>query len=280
MYKKFLDPTTDITFKKIFGDKAKTDILIDFLNTILCRAPGTKINKIIIVDPVNHPEVISSKLSIVDIKCRDEAGQTYIVEMQVVNESGYLNRAQYYTCLEVSRQLDKGERYRKLKPVILVAVSNFDLFENNRYLNHYLLLNTETYENDLKLVEFHFIELSKFNKKLEEVNSIVDQWAYFLKHASEVYEVPKELKDNESITKAFRVLEQTNFTRQELEEYDKSIDEYRLELGRTTERQDFFEEGQLAKAIDIAKELLSENMSVEKISKITGLPVENIKNLK
>lgn len=281
MYKKFLDPTTDITFKKIFGNKTKTDILIDFLNTVLDRKPGHKITQITFTDPNNHPELIGSKLSIVDIKCVDESGNTYIIEMQVINEANYLDRAQYYAGLEVSRQLERGDAYKKLKPVILIAISNFNLFDNKDYLNHYLILNTKTYKNDLKLLEFHFIELTKFNKKLNELNTVIDQWAYFLKHASEVYDIPKELQDNEAITKAFKVLEQTNFSRAELEAYDKSVDIYRLELGRATEKQDFFEKGVHEKATEIAKKLLNRGtMSLDDISDATGLPIEKLKKLK
>ena len=83
MYRKFLDPTTDLTFKKIFGNQQKTEILIAFLNAILDRKEGNLITKIIIIDPNNHPETIISKQTIVDIKCEDQKGITYIIEMQV-----------------------------------------------------------------------------------------------------------------------------------------------------------------------------------------------------
>lgn len=282
---RFLDPTTDLTFKKIFGDKTKKDILIAFLNDVIDRKKGERIRDIIMVDPNNHPEAPSAKYSIVDIKCVDERGITYIVEMQVINQVEFLDRAQYYASVEVARQLGKSDRYTKLTPVIFVGVANFVLFENDRYISHHKLLDTETYENKLRLTEYHFLELSKFKKTIDELDSIIDQWAYFLKNASKVDEIPALLQENKEIMRAFEVLKTTNFSRSELASYDKLIDAYRLERSRM---ENSFAEGmekgeklgEEKKSIEIAQKLLQEKMPLVKISSITGLSIANLKKIK
>ncbi len=292
MYRKFLDPTTDITFKKVFGDKRKKDILIDFLNTITQRHNDKRIVDITMVDPNNHPEVISSKLSIVDIKCVDEEGNAYIVEMQVINQAGYLERCQYYTCLEVARQLDRKDLYKKLTPVIFIGIANFILFDNPSYLNHHLILNTHTKKNELTLMEFHFLELEKFTKDLSALDSVIDQWTYFLKNAETLDEIPDELKENEAIVRAFEVLEQAHFTRAELAQYDALIDQYRVEIGRKEAAleeglkkglekglEQGLEKGRYEKSLEIAKNLLHHGMDIKEVSKATGLSIEILKKL-
>lgn len=68
----FLDPTSDIAFKKLFGDKERKNILIDFLNSVLGRVEGEKIVDVTIGDPHNYPKIRGAKFSIVDISCVDQ----------------------------------------------------------------------------------------------------------------------------------------------------------------------------------------------------------------
>ena len=126
-------------------------------------------------------------------------------------------------------------------------------------------------------MEFHFLELKKFTKELDEVKSIIDQWAYFLKHADEVDEIPYPLSDNKEIVRAFEVLEQAKFTRPELDIYFALVDQYRTEVGR---REAALEEGEYKKSLEIAQNCLKRGMNIEEIGVITGLPVETIKKLK
>ena len=79
----FLDPTSDMAFKKLFGSIAHKALLIDFLNAVLQREPGDKIVDVIFNDPYNIRETLLSKLSIVDVRCTDEKNNQYIIEVQV-----------------------------------------------------------------------------------------------------------------------------------------------------------------------------------------------------
>ena len=259
--------------------------MIAFLNTITAREKGKKIADVTMVDTNNHPETNTAKYSIVDIKCVDERGVVFIVEMQVINQPDFLDRCQFYASKEVVHQLDKGDRYQKLNPVILVGIANFTLFDNQRYLSHHYVLDIDSHQNELDLMQYHFLELSKFNKTLEQLDSVVDQWAYFLKHASEFDEIPSELKKNNEIAHAFEVLETANFNRAELATYDKQVDALRLEVARTEEAKkeghaEGREEGRAEERIELAKKLLKRGDTIEEISDLTGLSVEVIKILK
>src|SRR6185436_7530469 len=124
----FLDPRTDIAFKKLFGDMNHRPVLISFLNAVLNRSEGEKIVDVVISDPQNRADTPSAKFSIVDVRCTDQNNHHYIVEMQVSTQKDYGVRAQYYSSYALSRQLVKGDDYERLVPVIFVGVLDFTLF--------------------------------------------------------------------------------------------------------------------------------------------------------
>ena len=304
----FLDPKTDVAFKKLFGDSAYKNVVISFLNSILNRKGKETIVDVTMNDPYNHPETVvtdatknvatdvteerkSSKSSIVDIKCTDQAKNRYIIEMQVVRQSDYLERAQYYSSVALSRQLKSTEPFGKLDPVIFVGVLDFTFFSNPNYVTHHILLDQETHEHVLKHLTFHFIELKKFNKELQELTNLTDQWIYFLKNAHSMETIPNSLKDPD-INDAFHILNKSTWPPEQLELYDRDLDAIRSEPGK---REAAKEEGrEIGKAegieigkvegeknaqIKIAKQLL-DILDVETVAKKTGLDVEIVKKLK
>lgn len=270
----FLNPTSDIAFKKLFGNAEHKNVVMSFLNNILGRAEGEKIVDVTFGDTHNHPKIIGSKASIVDVKCFDQKGIHYIIEMQVATEYDYTDRALYYSSIAISGQLQKKDIYEKLMPVIFVGILNFNLFETPRCISHHFITDSETKEHTIKGLEFHFIELKKFNKKKEEelVNEL-EKWIYFLKEASGLEEVPKALKQSPAITEAFDILKRGNWSRQELaadEDYWK---------GRWSERSQL-KTAKIEEKRDIAKSLLQENVSLEIIARTTGLSIDEIKIIK
>src|SRR5207244_1248035 len=91
---KFLDPTTDIAFKKLFGDREKPELTISFLNSVLERKEGELITEVTINDNANIPDTLDKKISFVDINCTDQTGKRYIIEVQVVDEKNFIERSQ------------------------------------------------------------------------------------------------------------------------------------------------------------------------------------------
>src|SRR5437016_1401587 len=76
---RYLDPTNDVAFKKVFGDKSR---LRDFLNAILRLPEGFKIKELDFIPTEEVPDLGQGKRSIFDLKCKDESGNVYVVEMQ------------------------------------------------------------------------------------------------------------------------------------------------------------------------------------------------------
>jgi predicted transposase/invertase (TIGR01784 family) len=269
-----MDPKTDIGFKKLFGDNKRKNILISFLNSVLERKEGEQIVAVDIMDPNNNRDTYHDKFSIIDIRCKDQAQKTYIIEMQKLDKKDFLERSQYYAALTYSRQIKDGEKYHLLTPVIFVGVLDFNLFNSPELISHHLIMNSQTHEHALNHLEFHFLELPKFDKKVEELDGLVDKWIYILKNAPKLNIIPQELKNPEVIEEAMESLERGTWTDTELYNYDKYWDAIRNEasaLETATDRT----------KTDIAKKMLQQlNVDIKTIAQITGLSVKELEELK
>ncbi|MBX9830875.1 Rpn family recombination-promoting nuclease/putative transposase [Candidatus Babeliales bacterium] len=277
----FLDPTIDIAFKKLFGDQAKQEILISFLNSVLGCKEGEKIVSVVITDPYNTPDTPWLKTSIVDIRCIDQRGRNYIVELQVENQDDYPERSQYYAALAMARQLKIGGKYGSVMPVIFIGILDFDLFENDSdYLTHHKILNTKTHAHSLRHLEFHFIELKKFNKSLDQLDNVIDKWIFLLKNASTLTNVPKQLTIPAVLKEAMEVLEQGSMSQEELTAYDRFIDARRVaESVKETNIKEGMQKGREETQCDMVLKMLSK-LSIDQVADITGLSIDAVEKIK
>ena len=76
-----ISPTVDCVYKAILGAEENMNLLIDFVNGVL--SPQFPISDVEILNPYNEREFYSDKLTIVDVKVKDEKGTTYQVEIQL-----------------------------------------------------------------------------------------------------------------------------------------------------------------------------------------------------
>jgi predicted transposase/invertase (TIGR01784 family) len=76
------------------------------------------------------PEIPLLKHSIVDVRCRDENGRQFIVEMQMLWTDSFKTRVLFNASKAYVRQLDKGSEYRQLQPVYALSLVN-EIFEHD-----------------------------------------------------------------------------------------------------------------------------------------------------
>jgi len=217
---RFADPKSDIAFKKLFGDERHKDILIGFLNAILDLRDDHVIEDITLLNPYQAPKISLLKETNVDVKARTKGGVTFIVEMQVERQDYFAKRALYYTAKAYVGQIKRAGSYPTLNQVIFIGILNFKLFDSPAYLSRHLILNTQTYQQDIKDLEFNFIELPKFTKRETELETIIEKWVYFFQYAEDLTMIPKPLAESRELTEAFEVLEQFRWTEEELEYYE------------------------------------------------------------
>lgn len=274
---KFANPKTDFTFKRLFGNEHRKNLTIDFLNNLLERKQGNLITHITFCDNANIPTAETEKVTYLDISCIDQLQHNFIIEMQVAKEAAFLQRSQYYAAFALSNQLKKGDLYNKLKPVIFVGIMNNILFsKNKKAVSHHLICDMDTQEQSLKHLEFHYVELNNFNKKVDKLESNIDKWLYFLKKADSLETIPQQFASSIEFKEAFHVLEQSLWTAAEKKAYLKSLDainrDFRLQEG-------MIEEGEQKKAEAVAINLLKMGISPEIIAQGTELSIEQINDI-
>ena len=103
---RFINPFTDVGFKRIFGQEINKDLLIDFLNGLL---EGEKhIVDIRFLDKEVLPAFAQDRGVIYDVYCTNESGEQFIVEMQNRPQVNFRERALYYLSRAVARQGERG----------------------------------------------------------------------------------------------------------------------------------------------------------------------------
>ena len=278
---KFADPTNDIAFKKIFGDRNKKEILISFLNAILDFEGRQTITNIIIVNPYQVPKIEQLKETILDIKATNQAGENFIVEMQKKDLGDFTKRTLYYTSKAYVEQLNKGDKYSKLRKVYFIGLVKFNIFSSKNHISRHLILNKETLSQDFDDFEFTFLELKKFNKSLDQLETLLDKWVYFLKYAEKLDFIPKELEDVSEIEEAFQIAIQHKWDKEELEVYDYiGLKEYDEIHAIETAIKKGIKKGIKSNSIDIAIKMLKNKMDINVVMEITNLSQKEIEDLK
>ena len=277
MTTRYLNPKNDLAFAKVFGTEKHKEIPIDFLNAALCLEGEDTIIDLEFLNLRQTPEIDARKESLVDMLVKDQRGTRYIVEMQVAKVEGFEKRAQYYAAKTYCAHFNEGGKYYNLKKVIFLAITNYVMFPNKEgYKSDHVILDNKTYEQDLKDFSFTFVELPKFTKKLEELQTIEDQWYYFLKHADENSNIAEIQSRHPEIKQAYEILNRYSWTEGELQSYEKSIMNTADAMGRIDAARN---DARREERLEIAKKLLENEMPIDQVIQITGAAEKEIKNL-
>ena len=306
----FINPKIDFAFKKIFGSEDSKDILISFLNALIYEARPV-IQDLEILDPYLAPKIRGIKDTYLDIKAKiidSETGeeQTVIIEMQVLNIQGFEKRILYNAAKSYSIQLKKGQGYELLNPVIALTITDFVMFADLPNVTSRFVLKEKEFLIDYLIhdIELIFVELPKFKKGLEDLETIIDKWLFFLNNARKLEDIPATMDNIPEIKKAFYMANQANLSDEELDAQEKSEffiqDQYgavtravkqaskeSLEKGRQEGRQEGLAEwlaeglaeGLQQKAYEIAKKMLGV-LDDQAIADMTGLTLEELQALR
>ncbi|MES2946161.1 MAG: Rpn family recombination-promoting nuclease/putative transposase [Pseudomonadota bacterium] len=287
MTSRYLDPKIDLAFKRVFGEHA--NLLKSFLNALLPLPDDGLIESLEYLAAEQAPEIPGLlKNSIVDVKCKDSQGRTFIVEMQMLWTPSFENRIVFGASQAYVKQLKAGHRYAELQPVYALALLN-DVFDRitPEYYHHYKIVNTTNPEETLKGLEFVFIELPKFKPENSAARKMQVLWLRFL---SEVGQDNRELDakmkadaaTEADIADALELVEVAAFTEEELNWYQASMDRVRVEWAYREDAEAVGEARGLAKGkaegiaegqAQLVRTMSAKGMQAEQISQMTQLPV-------
>lgn len=285
---RFLDPKNDFAFKKLFGTEKNKNLLINFLNGVLDVA--SPVRDVVFLKPAQDPDVASKKQSIVDVLCQDQRGAQYIVEMQVAHSDAFIKRAQFYAAKAYGAQLQVGDHYETLKPVIFLAITDFIMFpDKEEYKSDHVILDKDTYERDLKDFSFTFIELPKFHKQINELANSEDKWLYFFKHAPNGdAENLIKLAEDAIIAQAYTVLNRCFWSDGEIAAYEqelkndldaRAIMDYAVKTSRAEGRAEGIAQGRLEEKRSLVKAMIAKGLDFSMIAGILGMPIQDIESI-
>ena len=236
-----------------------------------------------------------------DVLCRTEDGKTFLVEMQRGYQKHFFERALFYTSFPIMKQGKKAlaEEARGNRPwdfsldgVFFLGILNFKYEDDEMTEHRYRLMEATSKKLMTDKLEFVFVEVEKFDKGEDELETDLDKWLYLLKNMSNLLERPERLRDR-IFTKLFDVAELAQLDDEDRIKYIKAMNTERdtynqIEYARETGREEGHKvgkeegraEGAKQKSFDIAKRMLEKGIDIETISELTGLTAEEVSMLK
>ena len=206
---RYLNPKADLTFKKVFGEHP--DLIISFLNALLpFEKPEEEITQVEYLNPEMVPQTPFHKDSIVDVRCKDQSGRQFIVEMQMMWTSAYKQRVLFNASKAYVSQLDKGKDYELLQPVYSLNLVNDTFSDSKGYYHDFRIVEETETREVIEGLRFIFIELPKFTPDNYQGKKMQVLWLRYLTEINEkTREAPEELMENPEIKKAVTQLEES-----------------------------------------------------------------------
>ena len=154
------------------------------------------------------------------------------------------------------------------------------------------LCDTATHKVFYDKLEYIYVEIAKFDKTLEELDTLYEKWLYALKNLYKLSQRPKELCDK-VFDRLFEEAEIARFSPLEMREYEASKKAYRdiKNSVDTAKRQGIAEgmekgmkqgmkQGMEQRSLEIARKMLAKGMDAASVMEITGLSAEQMQQLK
>jgi predicted transposase/invertase (TIGR01784 family) len=286
--KELLKPKYDVVFQSLFSDKNRKET-----GYLISAILGQKIEVIEVRTEVSEfRELSDEKIGRLDLVAKTASDELVHIEIQLVDYKNTIPRLLYSQNQKIAKQLKRGDRYKDLKRTITIGLINYELKELEDIEEMHTIWNFREQEHKEKVLtylqELHIIEMPKAEKEYKRnPGNKLAQWIMFILNPNgmEVMSIMSEneeiketsdklegISENEHLRKKMEMLE-----RWELEEQwnRHSIQEYGKQLGKA--------EGEAIGAqnqkVEIAKQMLKENLEIDLIAKVTGLTKEEIEAL-
>ena len=300
---------SDLFARYLLGKNGNEDLLENLVNATLSDFNFEEVKDLEIIDPFNLSENIDLKESIIDVKAKTKDNKTVIIEFQLCGNKNFVDRIFYYISKNIVNELHEGEDYQEVQKIISINLLDFNLDFGDEGKPHrcFKLIDTENQNISLDYIQMHLIEVQRFidileNSTIEELkNNKLLTWMKFFT-SNNLENIEKELKEANPIkTKAIEeykrftsddklmwayaardafLVGQKMMLSREREEgikegIEKGIKEGKLE-GLKEGKLEGLKEGQ----ISMAKAMKNKNMDINLISEITGLSIEEVRNLR
>ena len=287
---RYINPLIDWGFKRLFGSEVNKDILIEFLKVIF---PEYEIEDITYIPAEQLGLMEEDRKAVFDVICRAKDGKDFLVEMQHATQEHFFERALYYTSFPIMKQGRKEhtdevtgvkkEWNYELDGVYFLGILNFKYEDDDLIEHRYWLREATTGKTMTDKLKFVFIEVAKFDKKEDELDSDLDKWLYILKNLSMLLERPAALRDK-IFKRIFDVAEIAGLNNIDRINYIKDMTTARdtfnqIEYAKKTSREEGLVKGREEERNSIVLKMLQNNLPVQIICDVTGLSMEDVLKL-
>ena len=265
----FIDLRRNHAFKLIFGSKGNEDLLLALINAILPEKGITSVE----LEPTENMGIREdARSSVFDVTCHTSSGDFVSVEMQFREQDDFNERMVFYSSFTIFNSLTKGGRsYAFQSPIYIIGVLNFVLptvESNQRIINRYRLRNLQDGNIELtRNLTYITLELPKFTKQLDELESQSDKLIYTIAHISEMKELPKSFS-GKVLEKLFEMCSFANMTREQQHEYIRSI---MAEIDVRSQVRTAEEKAEAKGKAELVKAMRDKGLPISTITDISGL---------
>ena len=276
---KFINPFTDVGFKRIFGQEISKPVLIAFLNALL--KDEQHIVDLQYLDKEQPGDSADDKSLIYDVYCELDNGEHIIVEMQNKSQPYFKNRSVYYVSRAISRQGEPGLEWRyDVKAVYLIALLNFKRDDiSTEFRTDVALMDMKhktLFSDKVRLV---YLQLPYFTKEVDDCESIFEKLIFVLKHMDVLQRMPW-LAQDAVFQKLASIADVASLNKQERLAYDENLRKYRDTI-EVMEGQylEGLEKGQLSEKKKTAMRLRDMGLTINQIAQGAGITVEEATRL-
>ncbi len=272
-----LSVKNDYVFKRLFTKKGNEKYLKEFLSSLL----KMDIREIRIEhDKRLDQNLKSEKYGVLDVKATLNGNVEVNIEIQINDYKNIVKRVEYYASKMLAFQLKPKEDYKKLKPVIIVAILDFEHFKFKEYITKGVIVSDKHRDEIIdNILTFYYIELPKFRKSKIDTEDKVAQWLSFIDGEDEK-RIGEVMRKNDNIKKADEELEYLSSdeaTRRLAEMRESGLRE--MASAKACGIEEGIEKGAKYAKIDMIKAMLKKKMSIDDIIEITGLTKKEIEEI-
>ena len=293
----------DYVFSRLFGAKSHKRVLICLLNSILNGKPY--INDITL-DPNEYKKTSSDRKSIrLDIAATSDDGTIFNIEIQCKDEGNIGDRASFYQSKLREGKLKSGDDYSSIPNIISIWISADSLTHRKGCVSEIVSMYKDNGVDPIEIasekMRQFIIELTKLEATPKRfLNDMFTVWMQFIRDPNSI---PPEFLNIPEVKEAMDELTHMSADPETRAEYDARVREMnRIYAGQTVKYKEGLEEGEKigiekgekigiekgkaeerakakAEKIESARKMLQDGLSVDVVSKYSGLSADEIEKL-
>ena len=288
---RYINPYTDFGFKKLFGTEMNKDLLISFLNALF-NGRKQEISDVQYLNAEHLGEGYGDRRAVFDVYCMAKDGSRFIVEMQKAEQEYFKDRSIYYSTFAIREQAVKGREWDyHLDDVCTVGVLNFEFphgeYPADSYCHEIKLKDVEDNHVFYDKLTFLYLEMPKFTKTEDELETMFDKWMFVLRNLGRLLERPKALQDR-IFQKLFEQAEIARYSESERRQYEESKKVFwdNYSVMKTARDKGVREglakgraEGVLKEKTETVRRLQAMGLTIEQIAQGVGISDDEVKKL-